>query len=98
MPRSQATEVDAPTRARVLERDGGHCRWCGTAVGLEVHHIIYRSGGGPGEDRNLITLCREHHDRAHFNKRRWQPVLMKVIDAYYDDNISITVLQAERWR
>jgi 5-methylcytosine-specific restriction endonuclease McrA len=91
-------EVDAPTRARVLERDGHHCRWCGTTVGVEVHHILYRSGGGAGEDRNLITLCRVHHDHVHSDKRRWKPILERVIAAFYDEGRSITVLQAARWR
>lgn len=34
---------------------------------LEVHHIIYRSHGGPDEEWNLITLCKEHHMAAHNN-------------------------------
>lgn len=32
---------------------------------LEVHHIIFRSHGGPDVDWNLITLCKEHHMAAH---------------------------------
>jgi 5-methylcytosine-specific restriction endonuclease McrA len=95
---SRSTETNPATRARVLERDGHHCKWCGTTVGLEVHHILYRSGGGLGEDRNLITLCRSHHAEAHSDKRRWKPILERVIDAFYDDGLSITVLQAQRWR
>ena len=38
---------------------------CGYGVSLEVHHIYYRSHGGPDEPWNLITLCRGCHEAAH---------------------------------
>lgn len=63
-----------------------------------MHHILYRSQGGPGEDRNLISLCRTHHAACHADKRRWQPVLQRVMDLFYDEHRSVTVLQAARWR
>lgn len=51
------------------------CRWCG-APGTEVHHIVYRSSGGPDVATNLIFLCGECHMRAHSSKAAYQPLLL----------------------
>lgn len=32
---------------------------------VEVHHIVFRSQGGPHEEWNLIALCKLCHMRAH---------------------------------
>lgn len=45
-------------RARVIVRDGGRCRRCGSAWRIEVDHIIPLSRGGSSEEDNLQTLCR----------------------------------------
>lgn len=50
---------------RVRERDSGTCRGCGTSRSIEVHHIVYRSHGGPDEEWNLISLCQRCHGSAH---------------------------------
>ena len=34
----------------------------------DIHHIIYKSQGGKDEVGNLIGLCRDCHDKAHFKK------------------------------
>lgn len=54
-----------PVYALVRERDHYGCRVCGSAQMLEVHHILFRSQGGPDEDWNLISLCKQCHMRAH---------------------------------
>ena len=47
------------------ERDNGVCVNCGRP-GCDVHHIIRRSVDlKTWQPRNLITLCRDCHDRAH---------------------------------
>lgn len=61
-------------RKLVRERDHNRCTWCGIPRSLHVHHINYRSQGGPHEPWNLITLCQEHHDLVHSNKRKYQPL------------------------
>jgi 5-methylcytosine-specific restriction endonuclease McrA len=71
--------VPAATRARVLERDGHRCRFCGTRAGLHLHHIHLRSHGVDHQPHNLITLCSEHHDLVHTDTRRWQPVLLAYV-------------------
>lgn len=36
--------------------------------GLDPHHIVPRSAGGGDISKNLITLCRRHHDMAEEHK------------------------------
>lgn len=49
------------------EQDWTPCERCGK-TSIEVHHIIYRSQGGPDDITNLCGLCRECHDLAHAEK------------------------------
>jgi ATP-dependent DNA helicase RecQ len=57
-------------RATVLERDRLTCQICGTkptSGGLDVHHLVPRSVGGPDDPGNLITLCDGCHATRHPN-------------------------------
>lgn len=49
------------TRARVIERDGGACIWCGSKGPFEVDHIIRYVDGGSNDATNLQTLCEPCH-------------------------------------
>lgn len=54
------------TKAYVLHRDNYQCQNCkAKKVGLEVHHIIFRSNNGSDEENNLVTLCKKCHDNVH---------------------------------
>lgn len=44
------------------------CEAC-NKLGEIVHEIIFRSQGGKCEGVNMITLCADCHDRAHFKKK-----------------------------
>jgi hypothetical protein len=48
-------------RERVLARDGGRCRVCGSAARLCVHH----RRPGRHDSRSLITVCRACHACLH---------------------------------
>jgi hypothetical protein len=52
-------------RYPVLERDGWRCAVpvcnCLGSGNLQVHHIEFRSAGGPDRPENLTTLCNGHH-------------------------------------
>lgn len=75
--------LELPLRKEIHSRDKT-CRFCGqTAYRMEVHHINYRSQGGPDVNWNLILLCDEHHRLVHSNKKRWQPILRAYIWLYY---------------
>lgn len=49
-------------RRQIIARDG-RCRWpgCDTRQGLEVHHMVPVSWGGPTVVANLVTVCAPHH-------------------------------------
>lgn len=77
--RKVSTPVPPEVRREVMDRDGRVCRFCGGSLFLHVHHISYRSEGGPHEVWNLIVLCDTCHAKVHGNKHRWQPVLRAYI-------------------
>lgn len=89
---------DVPDRVRqeCYVRDGFRCRLCGitNAYSYELHHIFYRSQGGPHTHENLILLCSACHVIAHSDKGKYQPLLREllIIDK------PITGLQLLRWR
>ena len=70
--------VEPEVIARVLRRDDNRCRKCGWRFAdaqpgdprqyIEVHHVLWHSEGGEGDDDNLITLCNVDHDVVHRDK------------------------------
>jgi 5-methylcytosine-specific restriction endonuclease McrA len=61
-------------RQQARQRDHGQCVVCGKP-GAEMHHVTYRSRGGEDEARNLITVCKRHHEDIH--AKLVQPVATK---------------------
>ena len=56
-------------RKQRIKKDGGKCKNCGRKFDLEVHHKNYNTLGN--EDlSDLITLCKECHDKTTKNARR----------------------------
>jgi hypothetical protein len=46
---------------------------CGRRDQLQVHHLSYdHAGEGKEPDRDLLTLCRRHHELAHEYERSGQ--------------------------
>jgi hypothetical protein len=89
-------DITSADRRTVRARDGERCRLCGIRQDLQVHHIAYRSEGGTHDERNLITLCGEHHALVHSDKRRWQPVLFAYIRAFYGQSRRPSLLLLDR--
>ena len=53
-------------KSAVLSRDNYTCQICGAKnTKLQVHHIRFRSDGGSNRMDNLVTLCKECHDKVH---------------------------------
>ena len=54
-------------RRFILERDQWKCRYpgCNARKDLHVHHIVFRSQGGPNEAWNCVVLCHFHHTLLH---------------------------------
>ena len=50
------------------EQDYIKCEYC-KKQGNDIHHIIYRSQQGNDDISNLICLCRDCHDRAHYKTK-----------------------------
>lgn len=63
--RKEKGRIKPQTYRAVFDRDGGKCVLCGRTDGLEMHHVIYRSRGGTGEEHNLVLLCKQDHMAAH---------------------------------
>ena len=65
--KEDAKNIPQSVRLAVLHRDGGQCQLCGTSGEnrLQLHHVIYRSHGGPHLESNLVTLCFRCHADVH---------------------------------
>ena len=66
-PDGSVSQVISPSlRRKVLRRDGG-CTFpgCEQRHWLALHHIVWRSRGGPTTDRNLTARCGFHHQVVH---------------------------------
>ncbi len=52
---------------KILTRDDFLCGipTCTSRSNFHAHHIWWRSGGGPDDPWNLITLCAAHHQMVH---------------------------------
>jgi len=59
-PNFEYPEITKELRAYVLERDNELCQICGKS-GSHLHHVNYKSKGGPNCANNLITLCVDCH-------------------------------------
>lgn len=57
------------TAARAKVREEGACRACGTTTDLDPCHVIPRSRltakEGAEDPRNIVPMCRRHHDAQH---------------------------------
>lgn len=55
------------------------CAMCGNP-NIHRHHIMYGAGKRKTYMGNIIPLCMIHHNKVHSNKKKWQPILLKMID------------------
>ncbi|MGD7007598.1 HNH endonuclease signature motif containing protein [Metabacillus sp. 84] len=49
---------------RAIKAFGEACAECENPA-IEMHHLKFRSQGGKGGYRNLLPLCKTHHNKAH---------------------------------
>ena len=64
---------------KTIELYDGLCAICGSNQ-IHLHHIRYGASGRKTYLGNVIPLCKYHHDLVHTNKRKYQPILIKMID------------------
>jgi len=62
------------------------CEYCGSGIGVEIHHVEPRSSfGSKRKDEqdhvdNLIALCRLHHHNAHdIWSRNWKIKFKEIV-------------------
>ena len=60
--RAKSTQISTRTKKAVYDRDNGLCVVCGRR-GFPDAHYVPRFKGGLGIEENLVTLCRECHDK-----------------------------------
>lgn len=76
--------VTEETYNEVMQRDNYKCRLldCTCYGKLELHHIKYRSEAKDliNEPTNCICLCTFHHQLVHSNKKKYQPILLKMLE------------------
>jgi 5-methylcytosine-specific restriction endonuclease McrA len=73
--------VSKKTYNEVYERDKGCCRLC-NKTNIELHHVYYRSERKDLIDKpsNCIMLCFDCHKLVHSNKKKYQPLLLKLLE------------------
>ncbi len=74
-------KVDSREYGIALKEWDYRCAICGKYP-VEMHHIIYRRYGKTVK-RNLIPLCKTHHDLAHADQSRYTDVLFKLNETKY---------------
>lgn len=58
---TKETSISPAVKRAVWERDKHRCIFCGNVYAAPVAHVIRRSQGGKGIERNIVTAC----DRCH---------------------------------
>ena len=70
--RTKALSIPKSVKDAVYMRDRGVCVLCGSYYGEPVAHVIRRSQGGLGIEKNIVTLCprchREYDEGRNRNK------------------------------
>ena len=59
--RTKALSISKQVKAKVFERDGYCCVYCGSPWADPSAHYIARSQGGLGIEENILTLCANCH-------------------------------------
>ena len=71
---------DKEVYQKTLELFNNCCAICGSNQ-VHCHHIRYGGlyGGRKTYMGNIIPLCKKHHDLVHTNKKKYMPILIKMI-------------------
>lgn len=72
---------DKEVYQKTLELFNNCCAICGSNQ-VHLHHIRYGNlrGGRKTYMGNIIPLCKKHHDLVHTNKKKYMPILIKMVD------------------
>ena len=97
---ARAKAISSTVKMLVYHRDGGLCICCHRPGNPEAH-FIPRSKGGLGIPENILTLCRECHDKYDFGTREqregmreeFREYLMSKYSHWDEDNLTY-----RKWR
>lgn len=64
---------------KTLELFDGVCAICGNNQ-VAMHHVRYGACGRKTYMGNVIPLCEYHHRLAHSNKKKYQPILIEILN------------------
>ena len=67
LPEKVEGEIPDEVVAQVLALFNNSCAHCGRRLGLHIHHIVFKSRGGPHELWNLIPVCPGCHACIHLS-------------------------------
>lgn len=78
---------DKEVYKKTIELFDGKCVMCGSP-NIALHHIRYGACGRHTYIGNVIPLCKTHHDLVHTNKKKYQPMLIRIMEEkLYENNI-----------
>jgi len=77
------TIQEKETYNKTLEMFNGVCAICSNNQ-VALHHIRYGACGRKTYIGNVIPLCEYHHRLVHSNKKKYQPMLIKLINDRID--------------
>ena len=76
--------VKEETYNKVMQRDNYKCVMLNYECKgkIELHHVRYRSERKDliNEPNNCVCLCTFHHKLVHSNKKKYQPILLKILE------------------
>lgn len=76
--------VTEETYNKVMQRDNYKCVMLNYECKgkIELHHVRYRSERKDliNEPNNCVCLCTFHHQLVHSNKKKYQPILLKMLE------------------
>lgn len=70
--RTKALSIPKSVKEAVYRRDNGVCVLCGSPLGEPVAHVVRRSQGGLGIERNIVTLCPMCHKSYDEGTNLWR--------------------------
>lgn len=98
--RARALQISSAVKMLVYHRDNGRCVHCHRPGNPEAHYIP-RSKGGLGIPENILTLCRECHDKYDFGTREQREGMREEFREYLMSKYTYwdeTKLTYNKWR
>lgn len=84
---TKATAIPKNVKEIVFDRDDHRCILCRSPQGVPNAHIIRRSQGGMGVERNIVTLCPCCHrefDEGRDGKQMYEEIVQYIKQFYPD--------------